>query len=769
MEISERRSSRTKTVKRLFEIETEGCSKMNNKPTSGVKMKGGAPSGTTTDFVTPKSIKRSSNGEVQTKKVMSALHNLGNTCFLNSVLQVLYHTPQFQDKITLLGSEVKSTMLALDLLQQLNYDGLDITHGIGWSLVSRLSELLKQMEKIDNDIAQGIVIRFPAIRPYNLLETIEEISPEFKGNQQQDAHELLKCVLMNIDEASNELNTSRSKLKLCIGNRSRESNLQEMVKNLDSNSEKLQTNALLFEANNHAACDVDLKNSSSVLCDDLKNELQEDEETGFRATDGCNLLTSDVLSGEKWTLYRGMKRKYGQFDCESDDHLRVDEEISMKLKPSRVADTGSQVSFIRLSPLSKSQLQQQIVQNCCIHLHRFDSPLGMHDANFATQAMSNLVTEMFQGMMSLKTKCLNCMKETERKEEFQDISLPIRKPTAVDSSNNSNAYSGDKSKRVTVLQLILSILDEVERLDGENCYYCESCQLLVTAERRLCYELLPNILTIHLKRFAMHSSSSFTKTFDRVDIPLELPCLESNCRSQGRPCHRYSLYGIVCHAGKSVVSGHYTSYVRVHPSGKKGSQCSSLSQSHDKRSPNVLSPDDGSVVNRMSGDMQRDSDTSLDTSGQAGDSVSLIGAQSSEGSSFTNGCVTMHDISLVSTSGSRSEPRNSVMPDLVSSSKEDPVGHSGSRKVGRPRKRKMRHSIQSIKCAEPEVNTSTSVSTETDLTSDCGDDSLWYKCNDDVITELTKQQLAALLKSSGNITPYMLFYHKVPLPTLGLH
>lgn len=60
---------------------------------------------------------------------------------------------------------------------------------------------------------------------------------------------------------------------------------------------------------------------------------------------------------------------------------------------------------------------------------------------------------------------------------------------------------------VTVLQLILSILDEVERLDGENCYYCERCQQLVTAERRLCYELLPNILTIHLKRFAMHSRS----------------------------------------------------------------------------------------------------------------------------------------------------------------------------------------------------------------------------------------------------------------------
>lgn len=206
--------------------------------------------------------------------------------------------------------------------------------------------------------------------------------------------------------------------------------------------------------------------------------------------------------------------------------------------------------------------------------------------------------------------------------------------------------------------------------------------------------------------------------------------------------------------------------MRVHPSSKTRSPCNSLSQSHDKRSPNGFSPDDGSVLSRMSGDKHCDNDTSIDTLEQADDSVSYTGVQSSKGSSFTNGCVTMHDISLVSTPGSRSESRNSVTPDLVGSN-EDPVGHLSRRKRGRPRKIKMRHSIQSIKCAEPEVNTSTSVSTETDLTFGSGDDdSLWYKCNDDVITELTKQQLASLLKSSGNITPYMLFYHKVSLPNV---
>ena len=52
MEIPERRSSRTKIAKRVFEIESNGCSTTNSKPTSGVMMKGGAPSGAASEYPT---------------------------------------------------------------------------------------------------------------------------------------------------------------------------------------------------------------------------------------------------------------------------------------------------------------------------------------------------------------------------------------------------------------------------------------------------------------------------------------------------------------------------------------------------------------------------------------------------------------------------------------------------------------------------------------------------------------------------------------------
>ncbi len=49
---------------------------------------------------------------------------------------------------------------------------------------------------------------------------------------------------------------------------------------------------------------------------------------------------------------------------------------------------------------------------------------------------------------------------------------------------------------------IMSALDEVERLQDDNKYYCDKCVRLVEAERSTHYVTLPHILTLHLKRFA---------------------------------------------------------------------------------------------------------------------------------------------------------------------------------------------------------------------------------------------------------------------------
>ena len=43
---------------------------------------------------------------------------------------------------------------------------------------------------------------------------------------------------------------------------------------------------------------------------------------------------------------------------------------------------------------------------------------------------------------------------------------------------------------------------EVEKLLEDNKYYCEECKCYVEAERSMLYDVMPDILTLHLKRFS---------------------------------------------------------------------------------------------------------------------------------------------------------------------------------------------------------------------------------------------------------------------------
>lgn len=59
---------------------------------------------------------------------------------------------------------------------------------------------------------------------------------------------------------------------------------------------------------------------------------------------------------------------------------------------------------------------------------------------FGTElAVSDLVERLFQGQLVLRTRCLECECFTERREDFQDISVPVQRdehPTVEESSES---------------------------------------------------------------------------------------------------------------------------------------------------------------------------------------------------------------------------------------------------------------------------------------------------------------------------------------------
>lgn len=103
------------------------------------------------------------------------LHNMGNTCYLNSALQMITSLDEF-------SSQIKKHVPATEVASSEN----------GETMVETLRQsLLNVLERLD---------RGEIFRPEAFKSKVDERSPLFIGYQQQDAHEFLTTLLDLLDE-----------------------------------------------------------------------------------------------------------------------------------------------------------------------------------------------------------------------------------------------------------------------------------------------------------------------------------------------------------------------------------------------------------------------------------------------------------------------------------------------------------------------------------------------------------------------------------------
>ncbi|KAK4294588.1 hypothetical protein Pmani_032793 [Petrolisthes manimaculis] len=110
------------------------------------------------------------------------LANMGNTCFLNSVLYALRFLPGFTHDLHHLHVH----------LQQAAGDQSDTSLD---RRIQFLSELHRVFVSLCLEERGGSEKRIPAFQPYDFLDALRVVNPMFEGNRQQDAHELLHCLL----------------------------------------------------------------------------------------------------------------------------------------------------------------------------------------------------------------------------------------------------------------------------------------------------------------------------------------------------------------------------------------------------------------------------------------------------------------------------------------------------------------------------------------------------------------------------------------------
>ncbi|XP_006161966.2 ubiquitin carboxyl-terminal hydrolase 35, partial [Tupaia chinensis] len=154
-------------------------------------------------------------------------------------------------------------------------------------------------------------------------------------------------------------------------------------------------------------------------------------------------------------------------------------------------------------------------------------------------------------------------KEVEKEQEAElqeagkeeDILAPAPRTAIATTNSGEQAYGAEGSR--SVLDLVNYFLSP-ERLTAENRYYCEPCASLQDAEKVVELSQGPRYLILTLLRFSFDlRTMRRRKILDDVAIPLQLRLPLAGGRGQA-----YDLCSVVVHSGVSSESGHYYCYAR---------------------------------------------------------------------------------------------------------------------------------------------------------------------------------------------------------------
>ncbi|ODV96427.1 hypothetical protein PACTADRAFT_49778 [Pachysolen tannophilus NRRL Y-2460] len=153
------------------------------------------------------------------------------------------------------------------------------------------------------------------------------------------------------------------------------------------------------------------------------------------------------------------------------------------------------------------------------------------------------IHEIFEGLLTSETTCLSCETTSARDEKFLDLSIDL-----LPNSSVTNC---------------LKQFSQSEMLQEQNKFYCDSCHSLQEAEKTIKLKKLPKILALHLKRFKyMENLNRNIKLFHCVSYPKNLRIFNTT-NDTAIPDKLYELYAIVVHIGGGPHHGHYISLIKT--------------------------------------------------------------------------------------------------------------------------------------------------------------------------------------------------------------
>ncbi|KAI8561630.1 hypothetical protein RHMOL_Rhmol04G0355400 [Rhododendron molle] len=162
-----------------------------------------------------------------------------------------------------------------------------------------------------------------------------------------------------------------------------------------------------------------------------------------------------------------------------------------------------------------------------------------------------IVQDLFRGRVSHVTTCSQCGKDSEASstmEDFYGLELNVKGLKNLDES----------------LDDYLS----VEKLQGDNQYYCQSCAARVDATRSIKLRSLPTVLNFQLKRCVfLPKTTTKKKITSPFCFPGELD-MGDRLSEHSQSELRYDLSAVLIHQGSAVNSGHYVAHIKDENTGQ---------------------------------------------------------------------------------------------------------------------------------------------------------------------------------------------------------
>ncbi|OCT84710.1 ubiquitin carboxyl-terminal hydrolase 1 [Xenopus laevis] len=509
------------------------------------------------------------------------LNNLGNTCYLNSILQVLCYCPGFKNGIKFLSEIISKKVENVGKEREQTQDKDTVKHELpaSYEVISSLSSLIHSMEHLqisflsnpDNYDSEL------AAQPRRLLNTLREVNPMYEGYLQHDAQEVLQCILGNIQEAcqvmkkeillNSQINNSTKNAQDTATSKTEHNGLHgsdtEFLTGSSAEITEIETNENGKRKSDNEAGNV--KKRTKLTKEPSAEEQRQTRSKRKSLTEKQDKRTDAPPKADNGNSNHSQKKtKLGLNWLKSSKQPSIFSKFCSLGKQSDSSSKSSETGTHSIKTNAKTSENEQSKENgLCIlenNKNREDTKTipGNESSGF------ELVEKMFQGKLVLRTRCLECESFTERREDFQDISVPVLEsepPKLEDSSD----VSPDPRLETKTLKWAISQFASVERIVGEDKYFCENCHHYTEAERSLLFDKIPDIVTIHLKCFSANNSEfdcfgGLSKVNTALLTPLKLS-LEEWSTNESKDL--YGLFAVVMHSGVTISSGHYTAYVRI--------------------------------------------------------------------------------------------------------------------------------------------------------------------------------------------------------------